>query len=57
LVVYDLLGREVRTMVDEQQAPGRYEVRFDGAGLPSGVYIYRMVAGEFAQSRKMILTK
>jgi hypothetical protein len=57
LVVYDLLGREVRTMVDEQQAPGRYEVRFDGAGLPSGVYIYRLVAGEFAQSRKMILTK
>lgn len=57
LVVYDLLGREVRTVVNERQAPGHYEVRFDGAGLPSGVYVYRLATGEFARSRKMILTK
>jgi hypothetical protein len=63
LVVYDLLGRQVQVLVDEQQQPGNYEVTFDGAGLASGVYIYRMTArlpsqaGSFVQMRKMILVK
>jgi hypothetical protein len=62
-VVYDLLGRQVQVLVDEQQQPGNYEVTFDGAGLASGVYIYRMTArlpsqaGSFVQMRKMILVK
>jgi photosystem II stability/assembly factor-like uncharacterized protein len=57
LVVYDLLGREVTTLVNERKGPGSYEVSFDGAGLSSGVYIYRLTAGSFIQSRKMILLK
>jgi hypothetical protein len=57
LKVFDLLGREVATLVNEQKPPGRYEVRFDGAGLASGVYLCRMAAGEFIQTRKLVLMK
>ncbi len=57
LVVYDLLGREVATLVDETQQAGRYEVDFDGSGLASGVYVYRITAGSFVQARKMLLTR
>jgi hypothetical protein len=55
--VYDLLGREVAVLVDEKQAPGIYEVRFDGSGLPSGAYFYRIEAGSFVQTRKFVLMK
>ena len=57
LVVYDLLGREVTTLVNEQKQAGRYEVRFDGTGLASGVYVYRLTSGGFVSSRKMVLAK
>jgi hypothetical protein len=64
LVVYDLLGREVAVLVNERKLPGIYEVTFDGSGLPSGVYFYRMQsglpdrqAGLFVQSRKMLLVR
>jgi len=57
LVVYDLLGREVAVLVNERKAPGHYEVTFDARGLASGVYIYRLTAGSFVQTRKMILMK
>ncbi|MGC8896809.1 MAG: Kelch repeat-containing protein [Bacteroidota bacterium] len=57
LVVYDLLGREVKTLVDEEKAPGRYEVKFSAAELPSGVYFYRLTAGEFSAVRKMTLMR
>ena len=57
LIVYDLLGREVAVLVNERQAPGSYEVRFDASGLASGVYYYRLAAGSFIQTRKMILIK
>ncbi len=57
LVVYDLLGKEVRILVDEQKQPGNYEVSFDGSVLASGVYFYRLTAGSFAQSHKMFLVK
>jgi hypothetical protein len=57
LVVYDLLGREAVVLVHEKKAPGSYEARFDGSGLASGVYIYRLTAGTFTQARKMILVK
>ena len=57
LVAYDLLGREVTVLLDEKKAPGSFEVKFDAAGLPSGVYFYRMTAGACVLTRKMIVIK
>jgi hypothetical protein len=57
LVIYDILGREVATLVDENKSPGEYKVRFNGSGLSSGVYIYRLQAGGFTESKKMVLLK
>jgi hypothetical protein len=57
LVVYDLLGREVALLVNEPKAAGNYEVQFDGTKLASGMYFYRLTAGSFVQTRKMILLK
>ncbi len=57
LVVYDLLGREVAVLVNEKQAPGSYQVRFNADGLTSGVYLYRVTAGSFVQTHKMVLLK
>jgi len=57
LKVYDILGRDVMTLVNEQKAAGVYTVDFNGAQLASGTYIYRLNAGEFVQTKKMILIK
>ncbi len=57
LTVYDMLGREVRTLVNRRQSAGTHRVTFDGSGLSSGIYIYRIQTDEFAQSRKMLLVK
>jgi photosystem II stability/assembly factor-like uncharacterized protein len=57
LKVYDVLGREVATLIDEVRPPGDYSVQFDGSRLPSGVYFYRFAAGNFVQIRKMVLIK
>ncbi len=57
LAVYELLGREVAVLVNERKQPGVYDVQFDRSGLASGVYIYRLAAGPFVQSRKMIFLK
>ncbi len=57
LVVYDILGREVAVLVNERKSAGTYEARFDASGLSSGVYIYRLTAGMYVQSRKMVLLK
>jgi hypothetical protein len=57
LKVYDMLGREVATLVDERKGPGQYLVTFDGAGFASGVYFYRIVAGEFKTVKKFLLIK
>jgi hypothetical protein len=57
LVVYDLLGREVATLMDELKEPGRHEMTFDASGLASGFYVYRLTAGEYVASRKMLLVK
>jgi hypothetical protein len=57
LVVYDLLGREVAVLVNESKGRGRYEVTFDGTNISSGMYIYRMTAGKYGESRKLVLTK
>lgn len=57
LQVFDILGREVATLVDGRRLPGRHEVVFDGSMLPSGVYIYRLEAGEQLILRRMLLVK
>jgi hypothetical protein len=55
--VYDLLGREIAVLMDGEKEAGRYEVTFDGTGLSSGVYVYRITVGEFVQSKKMLLLR
>lgn len=57
LVVYDLLGREVAVLVNEKQGPGSHQVRLIADGLPSGVYLYRLTAGSFVQTKRMVLLK
>jgi hypothetical protein len=57
LKIYDILGREIKTLVNEFLKPGGYSVDFDGANLSSGVYFYRLAAGDYTDSRKMILLK
>ncbi len=57
LKVYDIIGREVATLVNEKKAPGMYEVTFDGSGLASGVYFYRLEAGTFVQTKKLLLLR
>ena len=55
LIVYDILGREVAILVNEKQKPGNYEVEFEGSELTSGVYFYQLSAGEFTDTKKVIL--
>ena len=57
LKVYDLLGREVSTLVNEQQQAGTFDVVFDGSNLASGVYYYQLKAGELTATKKLMLTK
>jgi hypothetical protein len=57
LKVFDILGREVESLVNQKQAAGSYEVNFNASKLSSGIYIYRIIAGDFVQSMKMILIK
>jgi len=57
LKVYDILGREVRALVNDKLQPGSYEVTFDAEGLASGVYVYRLTAGEFTQTKRMVLMR
>jgi PKD repeat protein len=55
--VYNVLGKEVSTLVNEKKTPGLYELNFGGENLPSGVYVYRVEAGSFSASKKMLLIK
>jgi hypothetical protein len=57
IVVCDIQGREVQTLVNERLSEGTYEVKFDGSMLNSGVYFYRMVSGEFTETKRMLLLK
>jgi hypothetical protein len=57
LKVYDLLGREIAALVNEEKPAGSYEVEFDASQLSSGVYIYRLTAGSFSATNKMTLLK
>jgi hypothetical protein len=57
LEVYDILGRRIVTLVNEERQPGEYEVNFSGHNLASGIYLYKISAGTFTQVRKMQLIK
>jgi hypothetical protein len=57
LKVYDILGREMATLVNERKPAGKYRMSFDANGLPSGVYFIKMRAGEFAATKKMLLMR
>jgi photosystem II stability/assembly factor-like uncharacterized protein len=55
--VYDVLGNEVDLLVNEEKPIGNYEVEFDATRLPSGIYFYRLQAGDFVETKKMVLLK
>jgi len=57
LKVYNLLGNEVRVLVEEELPAGRYPLELDATGLPTGIYFYRLQADEFTKVKKMILLK
>ena len=57
LKIYDVLGREVETLVAGMQSAGDHHVTFNGAALPSGVYFYRLQAGSFTGTKKLLLLK
>lgn len=57
LKVYDILGREVETLVNENKSAGQYSVTFNSSKLASGVYLYRIQAGNYVETKKMILLK
>lgn len=57
LVVYDVQGREVQTLVNERLQPGTYETTFDGSTQNSGVYFYKLITGTFSETKKMLMIK
>ena len=62
LIVYDALGREVATLVNEKLNPGTYEVEFNGSNYPSGVYFYKLTISNeqstiYKETRRMVLMK
>jgi len=57
LKIFDMLGREIKTIVNGNKTPGTYEVNFDGSSLTSGVYFYRLQAGSFMETKKLVLIK
>ena len=57
LKVYDIIGKEIATLVNDKLQPGTYEVKFDGSKLASGIYFYTLTAGEFKESKKALLIK
>jgi hypothetical protein len=57
LIVFNSLGQEVKTLVNQDLKAGSYKVDFNAGYLPSGVYYYRITAGDFVKTNKMILVK
>jgi len=57
LKVYDALGQEVSTLVNKKQSSGKYQVLFDAKNMATGIYIYELKAGQFTQSKKMLLLR
>ncbi|MCF6270165.1 MAG: T9SS type A sorting domain-containing protein [Melioribacteraceae bacterium] len=57
LIIYDILGKKVATLIDSEQLPGNYSVKFDATNLTSGLYFYNLQSGSFIESKKMILLR
>jgi len=57
LKVYDVLGKEIATLVNKEQQSGNYKVTFNASSLPSGIYFYRLQSGNFVETKKLILLK
>jgi len=55
--IYDVLGREIKTLVNGFRNAGSYEVDFDGSQLASGIYFYRLTSGQFTSVKKLLLLK
>ena len=57
LKVYDIIGKEISTLINEQLQPGTYETEWDGSNYPSGVYFYKLTAGDFIDTKRMMMIK
>ncbi|MCB0730874.1 MAG: T9SS type A sorting domain-containing protein, partial [Ignavibacteriae bacterium] len=57
LKIYDILGREIKTLLNKLQKPGNYEIQWNASNFPSGIYFYKLTAGNFIDIKKMILLK
>jgi hypothetical protein len=57
LKIYDILGKGVATLVNEQLQPGTYEVTFDGSNIPSGIYFYKLEIENYIETKKMLMVK
>ncbi len=57
LKIYNVLAKEVAVLIEEEKTPGRYEVIFDASNLSSGIYFYRLLVGDFVETKKMVLIK
>jgi len=56
-MVYDVLGREIETLINQPQKPGSYEVTWDGSRYASSVYFYKLVTDDYVETKKMVLIK
>ena len=57
ITVYNALGKEITTLVNENQNPGNYQIEFDGSNLSSGIYFYKLTTSDFSDVKKMTLLK
>ena len=57
LTVYNIIGQEIETIISGNMEPGEYEVTFDGSNLSNGVYLYKLTAGSFTETKRMVLMK
>ena len=55
--IFDILGNEIETLLNEEKIPGIYQIEFDGSNIQSGIYFYRIFTGKFTETKKMILMK
>jgi hypothetical protein len=57
ITIYDVLGREVITLINEKLQVGTYQISFDAGKLASGIYFYKLIAGDFIETKRMVLLK